>query len=408
MGKRARYVPHNYRWFNKLLRFGFGSWLKPFFRIRSVGGEIARSLQPPFVLVANHVTVLDPFMLSSFLREPVYWITADGNMRTRVMKALLRLVGSIPKSKAIPDLETVGWTVDVIRKRGGVVGIFPEGQASWAGVTLPLVPSTAKLLKLLKVPVLAAVIRGGYSSFPRWTKALRRGRMEIDFSVALGPEELKALSVEEIAARLKSALAHDETAWNEKRRIAYDAVRRAERLELSLFMCPVCASIGSMKSARSRFYCLSCGESLKLDARGRFKGTNSHESRFSNIRDWDEWQAEAFAEKLLFLRCSNGGRPIFSDAGAVLLRGHKLNPLRAVRTGTLILYADRMELATLFGERIAFPLAELDGVGVLKRDLLEFYRGHDLYQVRFPLRDVSARKWQMGIETLSRAAGETR
>lgn len=405
MAAKRRYAPRNYRWFNKLLRFSLGSWLKAFFRIRSETGPIARSLQPPFVLLSNHVTVLDPFMLSAFLREPVYWITADGNMRTRVMKALLRLVGSIPKSKAIPDLETVGWTVDVIRKRGGVVGIFPEGQASWDGKTLPLAPATAKLLKLLKVPVLVAVIRGGYSSFPRWTGAMRRGRIEIDFRVELEPEEIKALSAEEIAARLDAALAHDEAAWNENNRVSFDAVRRAEGLELSLFMCPLCASVGSMKSSRSRFYCLACGESLKLDAQGRFRGTNAHAPRFATIRDWDGWQRKAFAEEVRDRAAAKPSRPVFSDGGAVLLRGRKLNPLRAIRSGTLILYADRLELATLLGERLVFPLSELDGLGVLKRDLLEFYRGRDLYQVRFPLRDVSARKWQMGIEALAGREG---
>jgi 1-acyl-sn-glycerol-3-phosphate acyltransferase len=403
MAKRRRYVPRNYRWFNRLLRHSFGLWLRLFFRIRAEGAATAKSLQPPFVLVANHVTVLDPFMLSAFLREPVYWITADGNMRTRIMKALLRLVGSIPKSKAIPDLETVGWTVDVIRRRGGAVGIFPEGQQSWDGVTLPLAPATAKLLKLLKVPVLVAVIKGGYSSLPRWSGALRRGRIEIDFKLELGPEELKRLKPEEIQARLESALGHDETEWNRERRVAFKAVRRAEKLELALFMCPVCGAIASMKSARSRFYCLSCGESLRLDAEGRFAGTNSHEPRFSSIRDWDEWQREAFAEEVRARAASKPARPIFSDSRAMLFRGRKLNPLRAIRSGTLILYSDRLELATLMGERLSFPLAEIEGVGVLKRDLLEFYLGRDLYQLRFPLREVSARKWQMGIEALSKS-----
>jgi len=122
MPRRSRYVPRNYRAFNKLVRFTYGLWLRAYFRIEGRGADIARSLAPPFVVVSNHVTILDPFILSTFLREPVYWITSDGNMRTRVMRALLRLVGSIPKSKAIPDIETVNWTVEVILRRGGVVG----------------------------------------------------------------------------------------------------------------------------------------------------------------------------------------------------------------------------------------------------------------------------------------------
>jgi 1-acyl-sn-glycerol-3-phosphate acyltransferase len=404
MPRRSRYVPRNYRWFNKLIRFSYGFWLRVFFRVDGVGADIARSLPPPFVVVSNHVTVLDPFILSTFLREPVYWITSDGNMRTRIMRALLRLVGSIPKSKAIPDIETVNWTVEVIRKRGGVVGIFPEGQQSWDGTTLPLVPSTAKLLKLLKVPVLAAVIKGGYSSLPRWTGARRRGRIEVEFKLLFSPEELKAAKADEIGEKLVAALAHDEAAWQEKARVPFIAFRRAEHVELGLFMCPRCEAIGSLRSARSRLNCLSCGMALKLDQFGRFRSRIDGPPAFATIRDWDSWQALAFERYIERESDGHPGAPLFSDGGAMMLHGRKMNPLKLLRTGTLILYPDRIELATLLGERLGFPVAGIEGISVLKKNILEFYVGRDLYQTRFPMSSASARKWQTAVEILSRRA----
>jgi 1-acyl-sn-glycerol-3-phosphate acyltransferase len=412
MPHRSRYVPRNYRWFNKLVRFTYGVWLRLFFRIEVTGDDAAKTLLPPFVVISNHVTILDPFILSVLLREPVYWITSDGNMRTSLMRALLRLVGSIPKSKSIPDIETVNWTVEVIRKRGGVVGIFPEGEQSWDGTTLPLVPSTAKLLKLLKVPVLAAVIKGGYSSLPRWTTARRRGRIEVEFKLAFDPAEPKARKVEEIGERLEAALRHDEAAWQEKARVPFVALRRAEHVELGLFMCPRCEAVGSLRSSRSRLNCVSCGMALKLDPFGRFRSRIDGPPVFSNIRDWNRWQADAFRRRLLreanLLRDSGSRphRPLFSDAGAMMLRGRKMNPLRVLRTGTLILYPDRLELATLLGERLRFPIALIEGISVLKRDILEFYVGRDLYQTRFPMRPTSARKWQTAVSILAEAAGK--
>ena len=408
MSRRNRYVPQNLRWFNKLVKFTYGLWLHAFFRVKSRSSRIARTLKPPFVLVSNHVTVIDPFILTTFLREPVYWITSDGNMRTSLMRALLRLVGSIPKSKSIPDRETVGLTVDVIRKRGGVVGIFPEGQQCWDGTTLPLVPSTAKLLKLLKVPVLAAVIKGGYSSLPRWTWARRRGRMEVEWRLAFGADELKTLSVEEIRSRLEAALAHDEAAWQEKARVPFEAIRKAEHIELALFMCPRCEAIGSLRSARSRLNCQACGMALKLDAFGRFKARKGEAPVFSTPRDWDRWQSGAFERRILGEAAARPDRPLFSDAGAMLRRGHKMNPLRSLRSGTLILYPGHLELATLIGERLSFPLASIEGISVLKRNILEFYVGQELFQIRFPLRSASARKWQMAVETLGRTESGAR
>jgi len=405
MKNPPRYVPRNVRWFNRLLRATYGVWLRRFFRVRVLNAQAA-ALRPPFILVSNHVTLLDPFILSSLLREPVYWITSDGNMRTRLMRVLLRLVGSIPKAKAIPDIETVNWTVHVIRREHGVVGVFPEGQQTWDGRTLPLIPSTAKLLKLLKVPVLAAVIRGGYLSLPRWSWARRRGRIEVEFRLLFVPEELKSRSVEELQTELERALAHDEFAWQEDARVPYQALRKAEHLELSLFMCPRCEAIGSLRSARSHMHCSSCGLAVAVDIHGRFKGLRGEAAPFANLRDWDLWQLGALKNLVRRRLEEDEGpgtrKPLFSDAGALLLRGRRMNPLRRVRSGTLILYVDRIELAPLLGERIVFPLAQVEGIGVLKRNLLEYYVGRDLYQVRFPFRHNSARKWMEAVEIISK------
>ena len=77
-----------------------------------------------------------------------------------------------------------------------------------------------------------------------------------------------------------------------------------------------------------------------------------------------------------------------------------MNPLRRLRSGTLILYPDRLELATFFGERLHFPITDIEGISVLKRSTLEFYLGRDLYQTRFALGSSSARKWAEAVETL--------
>jgi 1-acyl-sn-glycerol-3-phosphate acyltransferase len=404
MKSANRYVPRNVWWFSRLVRATYGLWIRRFFRVRVVNAAAAE-LHAPFILVSNHVTVIDPFILGSLVHEPVYWITSDGNMRTRLMRVLLRLVGSIPKAKAIPDMETVNWTVQVIRKRRGVVGIFPEGEQSWNGCTLPLIPSTAKLIKLLKVPVLAAVIRGGYLSLPRWSWARRRGRIEVEFSLLFTADEARSLGVDELRERLERGLSHDECAWEESARVPYVALRKAEHAELSLFVCPRCEAVGTLRSLRSRLFCTSCGMSLSMDAYGRFRGARGDAAPFANMRDWDRWQLDSLkrliARVMAERRAPGAHKPIFSDAGALLLRGRKMNPLRRFRSGTLILCVDRIVLATLLGERIAFSLAEIDGIGVLKRNLLEFYVGKDLYQVRFPFRHNSARKWMEAVRLLS-------
>lgn len=408
MSDGRHYIPRNSRAFYRLLRLTYGMWLRFAYRVESQGEEIFKTLRPPYVIVGNHLTTRDAFLLSAYPRDPVYWVTSDGNMRSRLMRSIFTWVGSIPKSKSIPDIETVNWIVRVVRKRKGVIGLFPEGQQSWDGTTLPLYPSTAKLLKLLKVPVIAARLEGAYFALPRWTWSRRRGRVRIVWKRLFTSDELRELGPDEILSRLESGLAWDEYAWQSVHRQAFIGPRRAEHVELALYMCPECEATGRLRSRGKRLHCSACGSTFILDRYGYFRMAGKGEVRFATIHDWDRWQAIAFAE-VARAALARPGRPFISDSGALLYRGHRMNPLRRIRTGTLVLYPDRLELATLIGERLSFPVSDIDGIGVLKRNLLEFYVGKALYQVRFTRRSVSARKWADGLELFSaklRIAGE--
>ena len=156
-----------------------------------------------------------------------------------------------------------------------------------------------------------------------------------------------------------------------------------------------------MRSHVNRWYCRSCGHVVRLSRSYAFTPVGECEPRFRTIREWDAWQARAFESSL---RAAPAGEPIFSDGGVMLLRGYRMNPLRRIRTGVMILYPDRIELATLLGERLAFPVADIEGAGVLKQQLFEFYIGKTLYQFRFPRRFQSARKWYDAVSVLKRLA----
>jgi len=396
---KTRYTPRAPRWFNALLRMTLGVWLKNRFRIRATGLDVFKQIHPPYVVVPTHQGVLDPFMVNFFIPGPVYWVTSDGNMRSTIMRMLLGLVGSIPKSKSIPDMETIGWIVDVIRKRKGVVGIFAEGTASWDGHTQTIIPSTAKLIKLLKVPVVVAVLKGSFYSQPRWAWNHRPGNMEIEYKLVMDGAKAKASTPDEILAELVAAMEYDETEWRAEHPVEHRSTRRARHLELSLFMCPVCGQAGTMRSSINRFYCKACGHVVRLSRTYTFQSVGTSTPRFKTIRDWNVWQESAMTK----LASDSKGKPetpLFSDNGVKLLKGYRMNALRKIRTGSMILYRDRIVLATLLGERMQFPIAGIEGEGVLKQQLFEFYQGKDLYQFRFPHRFQSARKWLVAVTAL--------
>jgi 1-acyl-sn-glycerol-3-phosphate acyltransferase len=431
--RRSAYRPYNPRWFNRLLRLSYGIYLSRRFRIHCVGKELFDTLKPPFVIIPNHVAMLDSLMVGSNVPQPIYWIASDGNMRTTIMRFLLKLVGTIPKSKYIPDLETINGMVEVVRKRKGVIGIFPEGTATFDGHTQDLVPATGKLLKLLKVPVVSAIVKGAYYSMPRWSWTNRFGRVEIEFKLVFSSDELSQLKADEVLAQLRKALDHDEAAWQQERQIPFSGKTRAEGLETVLFHCPSCGNSESLRSSGPRLACEACGASWYLNRYYHLHPENSHGGTKSlqTIRDWNLWQAAAFSADLLQLLHSQGkNQALFAEGRASIFVGRKLNPLRRLRTGRLVLYPDRLELQT--GERtdgqsdgpalhesinltaghstvmtesnkagpLCFPLGDIEGEGIFKRNMLEFYHGRNLYQIRFPDPGASALKWLLAFGIL--------
>lgn len=412
-------TPRASLWFNRLLRWTYGRALVRAYNIETRGTELFRTLRPPYVLIPNHVSLVDPFVVGTLVPDPVHWITGDGSMRSSVMRALLSLVGSIPKSKAIPDLETVGNIVRVVRKAGGAVGIFAEGQSTWNGCTQPIYPSTAKLLALLKVPVVVPVLKGLYLSSPRWGTGRRRGRVEVEFKLVLTGDDCRSLAPEEIADRLEAALAHDEYAWLAARpQLRFGGAARASGLERGYFLCPRCLSLGNMRSGRRRVDCLSCGAAAEYTGRGELapiSGAPPLGPR--NLRDWDALQGPAFA-RLLAERAAAGdeGSVLMEDSGVVLFRGKRFSPLVRLRAGRLSLHRDRLVFTPALrralgrggdggdGGPFTFSLEQIEGIGTLKSRTVEFYVGRTYYRLVFPDPRCSARKWQAAVEFLQDAA----
>jgi 1-acyl-sn-glycerol-3-phosphate acyltransferase len=390
--------------FNLLLKATLGVFLKLFFRVESRGREIFKKLRPPYLLIASHGSALDPFLVGYFTPRPVHWVTSDGNMRTSIMRFVLSLVGSIPKAKAIPDIETVGMIMDIARKRRGVVGIFAEGQATWNGASLPLIESTGKLVRLLKVPVVAAVPRGSYFSLPRWSWGTRRGRIAVEYRLLMDGEEAGRRAPEESLALISKAIRHDECAYQDANTVSFLGSGRAERLELALFLCPRCLVLGRMRSSGSEFSCDACGASARMDRFGFLRPGRSGGFPFTRIIDWDGWQESAFAGLVGRASLST---PLFSDAGVRLYRGRKSDPLRLAGRGSLAFFADRIEFSPDFGRPESFPLEGIEGAGVLIQQVFEFYSGDVLNQFRFSSRSASARKWQMAIDIIKRKASQS-
>jgi 1-acyl-sn-glycerol-3-phosphate acyltransferase len=409
---------------HRVLRLTVGTWLRLRFNITAENAALLKQVRRPYLLLPNHVGYWDPFQLSSFVPYPVHHVAADQNFRTRLIRFVMWLVGAIPKTKGMSDSELIR-TILRLRDRGEIISLFPEGQRTWDGASLPVLYSTAKLVKLLKIPVIVPVFKGGYFSHPRWARSPRRGRLVIEFRHAFDGDELRGLSVDEIYERLSKLLAHDDYAWQSQHMVRFRGRRPAEDIEHVLFLCPRCNGTARLRSRGRRVSCDACGYALTYTEYGYLRPDDAPDTRLT-VRDLNRRQLERFTT---YLDGLSADTPIFSEADTVLSTGYRTNPVRRVATGTITLYADRLEFAPQApGRRAAaagagtadaagapeagtgsagagavrtIALSRIEGLNVQLTTKLELYFENRLYTFDPVERSRSMYKWQVVIEHLT-------
>jgi len=364
--------------------------------------DVVRNLRPPYLILPNHTSVWDPFFVNKFIPGVIHYVVSDSNFRSKLVEFGLGLVGSIPKTKVMSDLDTVK-NIMKVTKAGGIVGIFPEGQNTWDGHTLPMYYSTAKLAKLLRVPVLTARIAGAFLSRPRWSKTRRRGRVVIRYELAFTPKQLRESSVAEIDARLAELLEHDEFEYNRIHRQKFVGPDRAEYAEIALFTCPQCCSFHTLRSHGNVLECSGCGYAVRMDLYGFFQPV-SGALRFDTMRAWNLWQVEELQKQLHAFVGNPDAGPIFTEKSVKVEIGYKSMPLEHYRTGAIELYPDRIELTPADAPTESFPLASIVGINVQNNERLEFYVNDNLFKITILNPRGCSYKWDLAVRHMQQLA----
>jgi 1-acyl-sn-glycerol-3-phosphate acyltransferase len=362
-------------------------------------GRVLRTVVPPYVVVANHVNYWDPFWISAFLRHPIQFVTSDNIFREAFLGAVMQLVGSIPKTKLMNDPRAVRQIFGV-KREGRVIGIFPEGARSDDGRSLPLIPAVARLVRKLGVPVILARIAGGYLSRPRWARTVRRGRVEIEYSLLFSRDDLARLSDDDVHSVMCERLAFDEMAWRRTTRVRFHGRRPAEFLERLLFICPQCRSIAALESRVETLTCTACSYQVRVNRCGFFEPRRGP-LFFEDPAQWNSWQLSVFAE--LLEEREGIRKPFFEERPAVLLKGYRERRLRKVGTGCAALMRDRVVFRADQGRSRSFPLSRILGLNVQNREKLEFYFDNSLFRLDFLKPRASAYRWMKAAQFLAAA-----
>jgi 1-acyl-sn-glycerol-3-phosphate acyltransferase len=103
--------------------------LQPFFHIYFRMSRIGREHLPadgPVILAANHRSFLDPFVIATMSRRPLYYVAKKEIFANRVLAWFLNSLGAFPIDRGNADEDAMATAREILR-RGDSVLIFPEG-----------------------------------------------------------------------------------------------------------------------------------------------------------------------------------------------------------------------------------------------------------------------------------------
>ncbi|MDQ6751348.1 MAG: 1-acylglycerol-3-phosphate O-acyltransferase [Actinomycetota bacterium] len=109
--------------------------LQPFFHLYFRYNRIGREHLPasgPMILAANHRSFLDPFVIGTLVRRPVYYVAKKELFQWRWLAWLLNALGAFPVDRGGSDEEMIA-TAHAILGRGDCLVIFPEGTRTRPG-----------------------------------------------------------------------------------------------------------------------------------------------------------------------------------------------------------------------------------------------------------------------------------
>lgn len=125
------------------------------------------------LIVANHVSYLDPPMIAASFRKPIYCL-ARKTLFKGFMAWLLPRIQVLPVDRGKGDLAGLKRILNLL-KEGNRVVIFPEGTRSRDGKLQPAEAGVGFIIAKCEVPVIPMRIFGAFECFPRTAKFPRPG-----------------------------------------------------------------------------------------------------------------------------------------------------------------------------------------------------------------------------------------
>lgn len=171
------------------LRVFFAVWLR--YRARGIehipatGGGL---------LLANHLSFLDPLMIGLPLSRPISYLARDSLFRIPLLGGFMRRTYVKPISRENATTATIRETIQRA-ERGFLCGMFPEGTRSETGELAEFKPGFIALARRMELPIYPVGIAGTHLALGRGSFFLKPYRVRVVFGPPIMPHEIAELKV---------------------------------------------------------------------------------------------------------------------------------------------------------------------------------------------------------------------
>ena len=162
------------------------------YRLRIAGRE---HIPPrgPLILVANHASYFDAFILVAALprqtAQQIFYLGFEWFFRHPVLAWWGRGVRVIPVDMDTYLVRALQASARILRD-GKILCVFPEGERSHDGSVRPFLKGTGILVRELRVPVLPAHIAGSFEAWPRGRAVPRLHPIRVHFGPVVTAAQL--------------------------------------------------------------------------------------------------------------------------------------------------------------------------------------------------------------------------
>ena len=374
MAKQKKWIKARHRVVCTVVRVLLYPYLKIKYRVNI---EKFRAVKDePYLILYNHQTPDDQFMLGSACPVPLYYVATEDIFSMGWISGIISwAVAPIPFKKSGHDMRAIKSCMRVA-KEGGSIALAPEGNRTYSGETCYIKPSIVKFIRALQLPVAFFLFEGGYGKQPRWSNVTRSGDMKLSVRRVVSVEEYSAMSDDELYELVVTNMYHDDSEYPA---INYHP-RTAEYLERLIYVCPECG-LSEFRSDKDRFKCLGCGLEVKYTEDKNFV-REGDVFTFNNVRDWYRYQndrinrldMEQYRGILMYEDTADIYEVIPYEKKKLLMAGAKA-----------AIYGDKITLETGVGEITEMPMESIASMACCGRNKLNIYADRT-YQLKGSVR----------------------